>query len=143
MEQALGTPRPVDVLIDSSVLIAAERELLDLDPLLQSHSADEVGMAAITASELLHGVHRLTSAVRRARTQMLVEQVLARLTVVTFDLDVARVHAMLSAELRSKGTAIGAHDLLIAATAVHLGAAVATRDLRSFPKIRGLDVLRW
>jgi predicted nucleic acid-binding protein len=50
---------------------------------------------------------------------------------------------MLSAELRSKGTAVGAHDLLIAATAVHLGAAVATRDLRSFPTIRGLDVLRW
>mgnify|MGYP001584447353 CR=1 FL=1 len=79
----------------------------------------------------------------RARTHALVEQVLVRLPVVAFDVDVARVHAMLSAELRSKGTAVGAHDLLIAATAVQVGAAVATRDLRSFPKIHGLDVLRW
>jgi tRNA(fMet)-specific endonuclease VapC len=60
-----------------------------------------------------------------------------------FDLDVARVHALLSADLGAAATPVGAHDLLIAATAVHLDAAVATRDLRSFPKIRGLDVLRW
>lgn len=133
----------MDVLIDSSVLIAAERGAIDLDALLQAHRADEVGIAAITASELLHGVHRQAGAVRRARTHALVEQVLARLPVIPFDLDAARVHAMLSAELRSKGTAIGPHDLLIAATAVQAGAAVATRDLRSFPKIRGLDVLRW
>ena len=77
------------------------------------------------------------------RTHALVEQVLAHLPVVEFDLDVARVHAMLSAELRSEGAAIGSHDLIIAATAVYAGAAVATRDLRSFPKIHGLDVLRW
>ena len=133
----------MDILIDSSVLIAAERGALDLDALLQAHHADEVGISAITASELLHGVHRMTGAVGRARTQALVEQVLARLPVVPFDLEVSRVHAMLSAELRSKGTAIGPHDLLIAATAVYAGAAVATRDLRSFPRIHGLDVLRW
>ena len=133
----------MDILIDSSVLIAAERGALDLDALLEAHRADEVGIAAITASELLHGVHRLSSAVRRARTHGLVERLLARLPVVAFDLDVARVHAMLSAELRSMGAAVGSHDLLIAATALQRGAAVATRDLRSFPKIHGLDVLRW
>lgn len=133
----------MDILIDSSILIAAERGQLDLDERLGEHDDDDVGIAAITASELLHGVHRLTSAVHRARAHALVEQLISRLPVVAFDLDVARVHAMLSAELRSKGTAIGAHDLLIAATAVHIGAAVATRDLRSFPKISGLDVLHW
>ena len=133
----------MDILIDSSVLIAAERGALDLDALLQAHHADEVGISAITASDLLHGVHRMTGAVGRARTPALVEQVLARLPVLPFDLDVPRLHAMLSAELRSKGTAIGPHDLLIAATAVDAGAAVATRDLRSFPRIHGLYVLRW
>ena len=143
MEQASRAARPVDILIDSSVLIAAERSQLDLDTILRAHRNDEVGIAAITASELLHGVHRQASAVRRARTHALLEQLLVRLPVVDFDLDVARVHAMLSAELRSKGAAVGPHDLLIAATAVHIGAAVATRDLRSFPKIRGLDVVRW
>jgi predicted nucleic acid-binding protein len=130
-------------LIDSSVLIAAERGTLDLDDLLAARGAEEVAMSAVTASELLHGVHRVQGAVRRARTSALVERLLGRLPVIAFDLEAARVHAALSADLRSRGTPVGAHDLLIAATAVAHGFAVATRDLRSFPRIRGLDVSRW
>jgi predicted nucleic acid-binding protein len=38
---------------------------------------------------------------------------------------------------------VGAHDLMIAATAVYFDAAVATRDDRSFRKISGLEVLTW
>jgi predicted nucleic acid-binding protein len=132
----------VGILIDSSVLIAAERGDLDLDPLLGNLGGEDVAIAAITASELLHGVHRLKGA-RRARTEALVERLLASLPVVDFDLAAARVHATLAAELRAKGTPVGAHDLLIAATAVLLDYAVATRDLRSFPRIKGLSVLRW
>jgi tRNA(fMet)-specific endonuclease VapC len=133
----------VGTIVDTSVLIAAERGMLDLDALLESADEDDsAAIAAITASELLHGVHRLKG-VRRAQAHMSVERLLAILPVVPFDLDVARVHATLSAELASKGAAVGAHDLMIAATAVHLDFYVATRDLRSFPRIHGLDVRRW
>ena len=132
----------MEIVIDSSVLIAAERGQLDLGG-VPGMASSEVCIAAITASELLHGVHRLQSAVQRAKVQSAIDLLLDRLPVIAFDLGVARVHAMLSAELRVKGTAIGAHDLMIAATAVWLDAAVATRDLRSFPKIRGLDVRHW
>jgi tRNA(fMet)-specific endonuclease VapC len=38
-------------------------------------------IAAVTASELLHGVHRLKGA-RRARTEVMVERLLARLPAV-------------------------------------------------------------
>lgn len=133
----------MDILIDSSVLIAAERGRLELGVQLRDHENVEVGIAAIVAAELLEGVHRQRGAVSRARTQRFVDELLQRLPVAPFDLDVARVYALLSADLGAAGTAVGAHDLMIAATAVHLGAVVATRDLRSFPKIRGLDVLRW
>ena len=43
----------------------------------------------------------------------------------------------------ARNVTIGAHDLQIGATAVFLGYQVATRDLRSFPKIKGLDTTRW
>lgn len=129
-------------LVDTSVLIEAERGRLDLDQLLAAHGDETVEIAAITASELLHGVHRLKG-VARARASLFVERLLAVLPVVPFDLDVARVHAAMSAELRGSGTAIGAHDLQIAATAVYTNAWIATRDLRSFPRIAGLDVRRW
>jgi len=128
----------VAAIIDTSVLVAAERGALDLDALLR-----EVMLAAITASELLHGVHRMKGAVARAHAHLFVDRLLNVLPVLPFDLEVARVHALLSAELSSRGTPIGAHDLLIAATAVHAGAAVATRDRRSFPRIRGLRIDSW
>ena len=130
------------ILIDTSVLIAAERRQLDLEPLLGKLGGEEVAIASITASELLHGVHRLRGA-SRARSEVLVERLIGRLPVISFDLAAARVHAALSAELRARGTPVGAHDLLIAATAVLLDYAVATRDLRSFPRIKGLRILRW
>jgi tRNA(fMet)-specific endonuclease VapC len=133
----------VGTVIDSSVLIAVERGEIDLTAVAGASSDDEVVISAITASELLHGVHRMRGAVQRARTERLVERVLQLLTVVPFDLTIARAHAILSADLRSRGTAVGAHDLIIAATAVALGFAVATRDRRSFPKIPGLQVLYW
>ena len=130
-------------LIDTSVLIAAERGQLDLQALMRSRGDEDVMIAAITVSELLHGVHRMKNAVGRAHAQLFVDRLLAVLPVISFDIDVARVHAVLSAEVGAKGTAVGAHDLMIAATAVYAGSSVATRDLRSFPRIRGLRVESW
>jgi tRNA(fMet)-specific endonuclease VapC len=133
-------------LIDTSVLIAVERRELDLAARFDDDSEegdDEAAIAAISASELLHGVHRLKAGVRRARVETLVEGLLSRMAVIPFDLACARAHAIMSADLRARGQAVGAHDLLIAATAVVHGYCVATRDRRSFPKIRGLDVVYW
>ncbi|WP_437819166.1 type II toxin-antitoxin system VapC family toxin [Sorangium sp. So ce1078] len=130
-------------LIDSSVLIAAERGKLDFERVLRDHGDEPVAIATITASELLHGVHRAVEPSQRARREAFVERLLADLSLIPFDLVVARVHARLSAELAAKGSPVGAHDLLIAATALAVGYDVATRDDRSFPRIPGLRLLRW
>ena len=129
--------------IDSSVFIAAERGKLDLKRILANYRDEPIGIAAITASELLHGVHRAVDPSQRSKREAFVERLLADLPLFPFDLVVARVHARLSAELAKKGSMIGAHDLLIAATALAMGYDVATRDERSFPKVPGLNVLLW
>jgi tRNA(fMet)-specific endonuclease VapC len=131
----------VGTLIDSSVLIAAERQTLDLDGALGEYAEEPVGIASITASELLHGVQRATTTLQRQRRETFVERLLAVLPVFPFDLVTARVHASLWARLASKGASVGSHDLVIGATAIALGYRVATRDRRSFGKISGLDVV--
>jgi predicted nucleic acid-binding protein len=98
---------------------------------------------AIPARGLLHGVHRARPASRRARSEAWVEALLARLPVLHFDLIAARYHAALWAALAEQGAPIGAHDLLIAATALPHGYAVAARDGRSFSRVPGLTVRRW
>ncbi|MEK7405674.1 MAG: PIN domain-containing protein [Acidobacteriota bacterium] len=130
-------------LIDTSVLIATERGRLDLDRLIAGHGNEEVAIAAITASELLHGVERAARPEHRTRREAFVESWLVWWPVVPFDLTAARVHARLWAQLAAKGTLVGAHDLIIAATAIAIGARVATRDERSFPRIPGLSLVKW
>ncbi len=128
--------------IDSSVLIAAERGQLDLHAALADHDKETFSISAVTASELLHGVHRVGAA-KRATTEAFVEGLLQHLPVLPFDLIAARIHARLWATLLSQGQQVGERDLLIAATALAHGNTVVTRDERSFPRIPGLEIVRW
>lgn len=127
-------------LIDLSVLIAVERGSLGLEEFSARYAGEEVAISAVTASELLHGVHRAQTVAQRNRRQTFVEGLLAQIPVIAFDLSVARVHASLWAELAGRGVAVGERDLLIAATAIAKDYTVATRDERSFSKIPGLTV---
>jgi len=131
------------LLIDASVLTAAERGALDLDPILSAYGNEEVAVSAITAAELLHGVHRAPAGRRKTQREAFVERLLEMLPVLPFDLVTARMHARVWAELAAQGTAVGERDLMIAATAMARDYSVVARDERSFPKIPGLVVVRW
>jgi tRNA(fMet)-specific endonuclease VapC len=133
----------VGTLIDTSVIIAIQRGQLDPQHLRDTDDDEPIAISAMTASELLHGVHRLTSAVARTRAERFIEQLIDSIPVIAFDLEVARIHARLDAELSAQGASVGDADLIIAATAVWLDYRVATRDLRSFPRIDGLEVIKW
>lgn len=126
-------------LIDTSIFVAIERRELSA-----ADVPDEaVVISAVTASELLHGVHRADSARRRSRRTAFVEAIFASVPVLPFGLEVARLHAQLWADLRARGALIGAHDLLIGATALAHDLTVATRNERHFGRIEGLSVARW
>ncbi|HZD41616.1 MAG TPA: PIN domain-containing protein [Terriglobales bacterium] len=130
-------------MIDSSVLIAWERDRLDLQSKLEEYTEEDFAISAITASELLHGIHRTGNPAQRRRREAFVEGLLARLPIIAFDAVAARIHARLSTELAANGTAVGPHDLIIAATALTKGYIVTARDERSFPRIPGLSFQRW
>ncbi len=96
-------------------------------------------MSAITASELLVGVERANTAQRRAKRGAFVENLLASVPVLEFSASVARTHARMIAALPKNVTAT-AHDALIAATAVHHGYALLTRNVADFKIYAGLTI---
>jgi predicted nucleic acid-binding protein len=61
------------IVIDSSVLIAWERDQLDLQAKIASYAEEDFAISAVTASELLHGVHRATTPAHRSRREAFVE----------------------------------------------------------------------
>lgn len=129
------------MLIDTSVLIAIERGELDLDA-VTADPQEPLALSAVTAHELLRGVARLPAGVRRARSERWLETLLSAVPVIEYDLDVARVHAALWAEMSASGRALGEHDRMIAATAISLGYDLATRD-RAFDAVPDLALRRW
>lgn len=126
------------LILDTSLIVAAERGTLRLEAFLNERAAEPVGIAAITASELLHGCHRAPDAGVRARRSAFVEAFLGLVPVLPFGLMEARRHAELWAELTRRGAPIGAHDMLIGATALARGDEVATLNVKDFRRIAGL-----
>lgn len=129
------------VVVDTSVMIAAEKRAVDLGMLFRELPKEEFYIAAITASELLHGVERADSEERRDRRALFVEDILGQLPVLAFDLPTARVHARFWAELQSSGRIIGPFDLQIAATALRWNHQVATLNGSEFSRVEGLALV--
>lgn len=129
------------VILDTSIIVAGERGTIRLDAMLESLGDEAVAIAAITASELLHGAHRGVDAGVRARRAAFAEALLDLVPVLPFGVPEARRHAQLWAELLAAGTMIGPHALLIAATALARGYSVATVSQREFERVAGLTVV--
>ena len=129
------------LILDTSVLIAAERKRLDLAGLFAAYPAEACYIAAITAAELLHGVARAQTRGRKKERSSFVESILSAIEVIDFDLAVARRHAELWASLESVGKILGPYDLLIAATALHYDHAVVTLNVTEFRHVAGVRLI--
>jgi tRNA(fMet)-specific endonuclease VapC len=130
----------VGVILDTSILIEAERGRLDIEGFIKGKEEELFGLSVITTAELLHGVHRADSAKRRRRRSAYVEKLIELFPIYPFDLAAARIYADLWAQLLREGKMMGAHDLMIGSSALALGFSVATFNKREFDRIEGLEV---
>ena len=126
------------LVIDTDVWVLAEKSGGKLNLARWAHHGNAY-MSAVSASELLVGVERANSAQRKALRGAFVESILASIPILDFSAPVARTHARLLARLpRNKTAAV--QDALIAATALHHGHALLTRNLADFRIFAGLAV---
>lgn len=130
----------MDVIIDTNVFIQWERSHRTID-FSQWEGYGKTAMSVVTASELLVGVHRAQTEEQQTRRSAFVAAILTHFPIIEFDIEIARVHAELFALLASKGQQIGAHDLIIAATAKFHDSAVLTSNAKEFQRIPDLFVL--
>ena len=79
------------VIFDTSVLISLERSSSRVDEFIMGREGEAFGISAITASELLHGVHRADSEKRRIVREAFVEKIIDVFPVFPFDLGAARI----------------------------------------------------
>ncbi|SPF35603.1 Ribonuclease VapC [Syntrophobacter sp. SbD1] len=128
------------VIFDSSEIIFFERDRTQVASLVSGREGEPFGISVVTVAELLHGVERADTEARRLKRQSFVEKVLESFPIFPFDTTVARIYARICASLAKKGYTVGAHDLIIAATAISLDYSVVTANRRDFEKIEGLKL---
>ena len=113
------------------------------DGLLKRLSKVPVGdvcMSVITKAELLYGVE---VSPKRRQDEAAVEALLRYVEVLDFPDEASSHYAKIRADLKTRGTMIGANDLLIAAHARSLSLTLITNNTREFRRIRHLVIDNW
>lgn len=89
--------------------------------------------SAVTIGELYKGAFRVADASRHLRN--IETRVLPAVTVLPYDLAVARVYGEIEAALSRSGQVLADADLQIAATAIYHGLDLITGNLRHFSRV--------
>ena len=128
------------VILDTSVLIEAERRKAEIDKFTRNREEAIFGISIITVAELLHGLQRADSTKRRLKRSAYVEKIIELFPIYAFETSIVRIYAEVWSDLSKKGVQIGAHDLIVGSTALSLGFSVATYNMRHFERIEGLRI---
>ncbi|HLH00816.1 MAG TPA: PIN domain-containing protein [Bryobacteraceae bacterium] len=122
------------LVLDSSVLIVAEREAKPVSSLLaevqQQHGENEIVLSSISVVELEHGLHRAQTPEQAQKRRNYLDEVCAAIPVESFSREMAQLAASVDADARKVGNVIPFADLLIGATALHHGYTLGARNLR-------------
>jgi len=116
---------------------------VNLEEWIQGREEETFFLSVMTASDLLHGVHRARDPATRARRSAFVEGVLGSIPLLPVEIATARLHARLWADLAEEGCVIGAHDLWLAAACLTHGLRMATANVREFRRVPALVVEDW
>jgi tRNA(fMet)-specific endonuclease VapC len=130
-------------LLDTNACIAAlnGRPAIVRDRIVLARSAgDEIMVSSIAMFELWHGVGR---SARGARNTERLTTFRDSVEILSFDDEDARVAGGIEADLRARGTPIGAYDVLMAGQAVRRGLTLVTANVREFSRVQGLQWEDW
>ncbi len=132
------------LILDSSVLIAAERQGQTahgiLTDIYRTQGDIEVGVSVITIVELAHGVARAETPQRKERRLRFMQELTGAIPIYDITASIAFQAGLIDGENQLNGVRIPLADLLIGVTALELKFGVGTSNLRHFQQIPGLSV---
>jgi tRNA(fMet)-specific endonuclease VapC len=133
------------LILDTSTLIASERRGDSVEDILlqvrTTHGESDVALSAVSAVELTHGIYRDRTHADRERRRAFTEDIFHGLILHPVSLNIAQLAGRIEGEQAAIGISIAFEDLLIGATALHLGFDVVTLNVKHFRLIPGLKTV--
>ena len=110
------------LILDSSVIIAAERKRQTVEQLLtsvgQAFGEVEIAISAVTLAELVHGVARANTPEVRIARRAFIDELKKHVPVHPVTDSTAEIAGQISGEQAAKGITLPADDLLIGTSAI-------------------------
>tara|TARA_B100001248_G_C27386378_1_gene459883 strand:- start:1132 stop:1536 length:405 start_codon:yes stop_codon:yes gene_type:complete len=130
----------VGLVLDTSVLIEAERGKLSLSSLLRkTFTKESIYISSISVSELYLGALLSQKSFKEQRTTS-IEIMISSLIILDFDSKVAKAHAKAWSQLKKKGILISPYDLIIAATCLYHQHSLLTFNIKEFSRVPNLKL---
>ena len=101
---------------------------------------DEIAVSVVTVLELVHGIVRADTVSRRDKRQRFLDELMSVVPVHAVTVQVGMRAGQIDGYSQAKGVRIPLSDLLIGVTALELGYAVVTHNVRHFRMIPNLVV---
>jgi len=134
------------LILDSSVLVAAERQGQNAHQMLASIAGKiaetEIGISVVTLIELAHGAVRADTPARKTDRQKFIEELLTAMPIHPVTVPLALRAGKIDGENQARGVRVALPDLLIGVTALELGYSVGTANVRDFQRVPGLAVVQ-
>jgi len=139
-------PALLGIILDSSVLIAAERRNLTaaqaIESIRQTSGELPIVLSVISVAEIGHGIYRANTPELRERRRAFLDELKATVPIHPVTDVTAEILARIGGEQAAVGINLPLADALIGACALELGYAVGTSNLRDFERIPGLQIVR-
>lgn len=133
------------LILDSSILIAGERRGETVRQVIQrvrtACGDQESALSAISIIEFTHGIYRARTDADKVRRKAFADELARDMIVHPVSFAIAQLAGRIEGEQAAQGISIAVEDLIIGATALHLGFDVATLNVRHFQSIPGLKLV--
>ena len=139
-------PAILGLVLDSSVLVAAERNKLTtpeaIGKVREATGDVTIVICSLTVAELGHAIYRADTPERSRMRRQFLDELKAHVPIHPVTESTAEIIARIGAEQAAKGITLPLADLIIGACALELGYAVGTINVRDFNRIPGLNIVR-
>ena len=130
-----------DYLLDTNICIyLIKKRPPEVFQRFQQLQLKQLHIPTITVFELYYRIEKNNS---QKRNLLALENFIALLTVVDFNLEAAKNAAQIRSTLQNKGMPIAPYDTQIAAIALSLNMVLLTNNTREFERVDGLKLENW
>lgn len=135
------------VVLDSSIVITAERRSLPVPQLIEAIQGAlgeiEVSLSSITVAELVHGIYQARTPEAKQRRRRYIQELVDLVPLHPVTLQTAHSAGQIEGQEASREMSCLFNDLLIASAGIEQGYATLTQNIRHFEMIPGLRVLKF